>query len=74
MPIVRLRKEEWEVPAGITVRDVILKAGQRPEAMLAMINGQLVNEETIIEEEDRVKLIAVISGGGNGEIGELGNG
>ena len=63
MPIVRLRKEEWEVPAGITVRDAIIKGGQNPEAMLALLDGKLVNEETILEADNRLKLVAVISGG-----------
>ena len=63
MPIVRLRKEEWEVPAGITVRDAMLKAGQDPQAVLALLDDKLVNEETILKAGDRLRLVAVISGG-----------
>lgn len=63
MPIVRLRKQEWEVPAGITVRDAMLKTGQDPQAVLALLDDKLVNEETILKTGDRLRLVAVISGG-----------
>jgi sulfur carrier protein ThiS len=48
---------------GSTLRDAILKLGLDPEAVLAVRNGQLVNEETLLEPDDQIKLIAVISGG-----------
>ncbi|MCL6430893.1 MAG: FAD-dependent oxidoreductase [Anaerolineae bacterium] len=34
-----------------------------PEAVLALRNGVLVNEETILEDDDELKLVAVVSGG-----------
>lgn len=34
-----------------------------PEAVLVMRNGELVTEETVLKDEDEVKLIAMISGG-----------
>ena len=63
MPKVTLRRDTWKVGAGITVRDAIRKAGQQPESVLALLNGQLVHEEAILEEGDALKLIAVITGG-----------
>jgi len=57
------RQDEWEIKAGMTVRDAILKVGLNPEAVLAVRDGQLINEDTKIQDGDVVKLIAVVSGG-----------
>lgn len=57
------RNQEWEVKAGMTIRDAILKAGLNPEAVLAVRDGQLINEDTRIQNGDVIKLIAVVSGG-----------
>lgn len=57
------RNQEWEVRAGMTVRDAILKVGLNPEAVLAVRDGQLINEDTRILDGDVIKLIAVVSGG-----------
>lgn len=57
------RDQEWEVRPGMTVRDAILKVGLDPESVLAVRDGQLINEETIVREDDEIKLISVISGG-----------
>ena len=57
------RNKVWELPAGMTVRDAILKCGLNPEQVLALRNGKLIHEATILKEQDEVKLVAVISGG-----------
>ncbi|HIC88689.1 MAG TPA: MoaD/ThiS family protein [Anaerolineae bacterium] len=57
------RKQEWELPGGMTARDVIRKVGLDPEAVLVTINGKLVPQSAVLKDEDVVKLIAVISGG-----------
>ena len=57
------RDKEWDVRAGMTVRDAIIKLGFEPDEMLAIRNGELINEETLVAEEDVIKLIGVISGG-----------
>lgn len=57
------RHQEWKVKAGMTVRDAILKVELNPEAILAVRNGQLINEDTKIQDGDTIKLIAVVSGG-----------
>jgi sulfur carrier protein ThiS len=57
------RNREWEVKAGMTVRDAILKVGLNPEAVLAVRDGQLINEDTKIQDGDTIKLVAVVSGG-----------
>jgi len=60
---VIFRDKEWELRAGMTVRDAILKLGLDPEAVLALRNGQLIHEATLTQDGDMIKLVAVISGG-----------
>jgi sulfur carrier protein len=60
---VIFREKEWELRGGMTVRDAILKVGLNPQAVLAVRDGKLINEATILRDGDTVKLIAVISGG-----------
>ncbi len=57
------RDKKWEAKAGSTVRDVILKAGLNPEGILAVRDGKLINEATLTQEGDTIKLVAVVSGG-----------
>ena len=57
------RNQKWQVKAGMTIRAAILKVGLNPEAVLAVRDGQLVNEDTKIQNGDLIKLIAVVSGG-----------
>ena len=65
MKMVKLtyRTKQWELPAGMTVRDAILKCGLNPEQVLAVRAGKLINEATILKDDDEIKLVAVISGG-----------
>lgn len=60
---IKYRDKEYEVNVGMTVRDAIKKIGLEPEAVLAVMNGQLVTDDTIIKEEMKIKLVAVVSGG-----------
>jgi len=57
------RDRQWELPAGMTVRDAIIKCGLNPELVLAVRGGKLINEATILKAGDEIKLVAVISGG-----------
>jgi len=57
------RSKQWELAAGMTVRDAILKCGLNPEQVLAVRSGKLINEATILKDGDEIKLVAVISGG-----------
>jgi sulfur carrier protein ThiS len=57
------RNKQWELAGGMTVRDAILKVGLNPESVLAVRNGKLINEATILAQDDELKLVAVISGG-----------
>jgi sulfur carrier protein ThiS len=63
MVTVILRDKTWEVKAGSTVRHIIQQADLNPESILAVRNGKLVNEATLTEDGDTIKLVAVVSGG-----------
>ena len=57
------RDREWNLRGGMTVRDAILKVGLDPEAVLALRDGKLINEETITRDDEVITLVAVVSGG-----------
>ena len=60
---VTYREKTWEVKAGSTVRHIIEKAGLNPESVLAVRDGNLINEETLTQDGDAIKLVTVVSGG-----------
>jgi len=60
------RGKEFTVTPGSTVRDALKKIGLSPEAVLAVIEGQLVTDDTILRPGTTVKLVGVISGGSRG--------
>lgn len=63
MVTVVFREKTWQVKAGSTVRHIIVKAGLNPESVLALRHDRLINEETLTEDGDTIKLVAVVSGG-----------
>ena len=63
MVTVVYRDKTWQAKAGSTVRHLIESARLNPEAILAVRDGQLINEATLTREGDTIKLVAVISGG-----------
>ena len=63
MTKITYRNKQWDLTSGMTVRDAIIKCGLNPEQVLAIRNGKLINEATIVQDGEEIKLIAVISGG-----------
>ncbi len=57
------RDRQWELKGGMTARAAIEKVGLDPEAVLIVRDGQLVTDDTLLGDEDEVRVIAVISGG-----------
>jgi sulfur carrier protein ThiS len=57
------RGQVWELRGGMTARAAIKKVGLEPEAVLVVRNGKLVTDDTLLKDDDEVKLLAVISGG-----------
>jgi sulfur carrier protein ThiS len=58
-----LRKKEYTIRSGMTIRDALAKLEIPLEAVLATRDGELVTEEEILAEGDLIKLVSVISGG-----------
>jgi sulfur carrier protein ThiS len=58
-----LRKKEYNIRHGMTIRSALLQLDIQPESVLPTRNGELVSEEDIIQDGDVIKLVAVISGG-----------
>ena len=65
MSVVKInyRGKEYETHTGTTVRDAVKKIGLHPETVLAVVDGKLVTDDTIVREGMQIKLVAVISGG-----------
>ena len=57
------RDREWELHGRRRVRDAIKEVGLIPHAVLAVRDGKLLTEDRMLNEDDEVKLVAVISGG-----------
>ncbi len=65
MPVkLVLRKQEYEVKAGMTLHHTLEKVSINPVTVLATRAGKLITEDEVLKEGDVIKLIAVISGGG----------
>lgn len=58
------RNKTWDLKGNIVARDAIKKIGLEPEAVLVVVNGELMTDDVVLGEADDVKLVAVISGGG----------
>lgn len=57
------RQNTFEVPAGMTIRDAIIRCQLSPEAVLAVREGELVTDDVQLLADDHIKLVATISGG-----------
>ena len=60
---IHLHDQTWQVRSGMTVRDAIIKLDLDPQTVLAVRNKKLINEETLLEAGDEIRLVNVISGG-----------
>jgi sulfur carrier protein ThiS len=60
---LKYRKQEWELEGKHTVRQAIEAVGLSPEAVLVVRDGELITEDTRLNDGEEVRLVAVISGG-----------
>jgi sulfur carrier protein ThiS len=60
---VTYRDKAWEVKPGSTVRHIIEQADLNPESILAVRDGKLINDATLTQDGDTIKLVSVVSGG-----------
>jgi sulfur carrier protein len=58
-----IRNQEYEIKHGMTVRKALQKLNIEPDSVLATRNGELLTDDEIVEENDVIKLVPVISGG-----------
>jgi sulfur carrier protein ThiS len=61
--IMILRKHEYEIKHGMTIRNALQKLDLEPDSVLATRNGVLITDDEIVKENDIIKLVPVISGG-----------
>jgi len=61
--VVKYRDKQWTLDGQWTVRDVIQEVGLVPTTVLPMRDGKLLTEDVILEEDDEIRLVPVISGG-----------
>ncbi len=57
------REKEWELKGPKRVRDVIEEVGLVPHTVLALRDGKLVTDDLMLKDDDKIRLVAVISGG-----------
>jgi sulfur carrier protein ThiS len=57
------RDKTWEIKPGSTVRHIIENSDLNPESVLALRDGTLINDATLTQEGDVIKLVSVVSGG-----------
>ena len=56
--------EKREIPnENYTIQDLLNDLELSSQTVVAKQNGELVIEETVIEEEDEIKLVQIIYGG-----------
>jgi sulfur carrier protein ThiS len=60
---ITYRDEEWALEGRWRVRDAIKEVGLLPQTVLAVRDGKLLTGDVMLEEDDEIKLVAVISGG-----------
>jgi sulfur carrier protein ThiS len=60
---INFRDKKWELKGSITARDALKKINIDPESVLIVVNDKLVTDDTVLQEIDKVKLVAVVSGG-----------
>ncbi len=58
-----IRKQQYEVKHGMTIRKALQKLDIEPDSVLATRNGELLTDDEILKENDVIKLVPVISGG-----------
>lgn len=57
-------KDEFEVEAGLTVRETLLVLNIKPELIaLVIVDSEQKSKDYVIQENDIVKVMAIIGGG-----------
>jgi len=59
------RDQTYEVEDGLTVKEALIQIGLEPQLYLAVRKGELVTEDKQLKPDDKIKLVAIVSGGNN---------
>jgi sulfur carrier protein ThiS len=60
---ITYRDKQWKFHGRRRVRDAIKEVGLIPQTVLAVRDGKLLTEDVMLDEDDEIRLVAVISGG-----------
>lgn len=60
---IRFRDEEWELEGERLVREAVEEVGLSPEKLLVVRDGEVLDGDDRLEEDDEIRLLALISGG-----------
>jgi sulfur carrier protein ThiS len=60
---IRIRKEEYIVETPVKLLDALHGLDLSPQSYLAVRGGEILTEDLVIQNDDQIQLIAVISGG-----------
>jgi len=58
-----IRNKEYEIRQGMTIRKALQKLNIEPDSVLITRSGELITDDEIIQLNDEIKLVPVISGG-----------
>jgi sulfur carrier protein ThiS len=62
MKLVYLGKE-WELAGSLTLGQALEQAGLRIENLIAVRDGKILKEDTVLDADDRVDLMDIMGGG-----------
>ena len=59
-----LRAKEYEIKPGMTLLSALEKSNFNPESVIATRDGEIILDDEILQDGQVIKLVQVISGGG----------
>lgn len=60
---LNLRGKEYLLTGPLTVQQALKRIGLNSESYLAVRDGEIVTEDLLLQNGDKVRIVAVISGG-----------
>lgn len=63
-----LRNQTFFVSDNILLEEALKSVGIEPETVLAIRNGELISDDTLLTDQDQIQLVRVISGGSGGNL------
>ena len=60
---LRYHDQAWEVESGISIHSAIEEVGIDPLSVLAIRGKKIVNHQTVLEPNDDIRLVNIVSGG-----------